>query len=92
MPAIKEKAFELIEKMPDDKVVYIVNIMENLDSLFNGTEPDEEKMQAYEMCIRDSNVAVHGSEQIRINQDKRGCMAWKKRRLKSFWNSADLRN
>ena len=26
MPAIKEKAFELIEKMPDDKVVYIVNI------------------------------------------------------------------
>ncbi|MBS6763797.1 MAG: hypothetical protein KH304_09505 [Clostridium sp.] len=48
MPAIKEKAFELIEKMPDDKVVYIVNIMENLDSLFNGTEPDEEKMQTYE--------------------------------------------
>ena len=48
MSAIKEKAFELIEKMPDDKVVYIVNIMENLDSLFNGTEPDEEKMQAYE--------------------------------------------
>ena len=34
--------------MPDDKVVYIVNIMENLDSLFNGTEPDEEKMQAYD--------------------------------------------
>lgn len=48
MTAIKEKAFELIERLPDDKVVYIVNIMRDLDSLFNGTEPNDEKMLAYE--------------------------------------------
>lgn len=48
MTAIKGNAYELIEKLSDDKVVYIVNIMKDLDSLFNGAEPDDEKMQAYE--------------------------------------------
>lgn len=48
MTAIKEKAVKLIEKLPDDKIVYIVNIMEDLAILFHDTQDDKQRLQAYE--------------------------------------------
>lgn len=50
MTAIKEQAIRLIEKIPDEQVVYIVNILKNIDKL-NGSKEDELKksMEAYQI-------------------------------------------
>ena len=34
MTAMREEAFELLEKMPEDKLVFIIQIMQGVNSLF----------------------------------------------------------
>ena len=35
MTAMREEAFELLEKMPEDKLVFIIQIMQGVNSLYN---------------------------------------------------------
>ena len=36
MTAMREEAFELLEKMPEDKLVFIIQIMQGVNSLYNS--------------------------------------------------------
>lgn len=38
MTVIKEQAIELIKRLPDDKVFYVVNILEGLEGLYSSEE------------------------------------------------------
>ena len=33
---MREEAFELLEKMPEDKLVFIIQIMQGVNSLYNS--------------------------------------------------------
>ena len=36
MTAMREEAFELLEQMPEDKLVFIIQIMQGVNSLYNS--------------------------------------------------------
>lgn len=44
MTQMKEKAVEMIQRMPDEKMFYVVNILQNLEAM--STNKDMEKEQA----------------------------------------------
>lgn len=35
MTAVKERAVQIIENMPEDEILYVLNILENINSLTN---------------------------------------------------------
>lgn len=43
MPAMREEAFELLEKMPEDKLVFIIQIMQGVNSLYNSGAVESKK-------------------------------------------------
>ena len=40
MTRIREKTLAMIEKLPDDKIVYIFNILQNIEALSNNSFSD----------------------------------------------------
>lgn len=56
MTAIQEKAFEMIKQLPEDKVYYIVKMLEGVEGLFPGMVANVEsaEQKAYEnlQCFR----------------------------------------
>ena len=43
MTALQEQAIEMIKKMPDEKIYYIVTILEGIEGLYSQSRPDETK-------------------------------------------------
>ena len=43
MTQIKKRAVEIIQRIPDDDMVYVVNILENLESLIKRQNIDKEQ-------------------------------------------------
>ena len=43
MTAMREEAFELLEKMPEDKLVFIIQIMQGVNSLYNSGAVESKK-------------------------------------------------
>lgn len=43
MMQIREKAFKMLERLPDEKMIYVFNILQNIEALFAdvGNEYDE---------------------------------------------------
>lgn len=56
MTVIKEQAIEMIKKLPDDKVIYIVNILEGLEGLYSGNE---------EQALSKSQMAYQALQRLR---------------------------
>lgn len=54
MTVIKEQAIELIKRLPDDKVFYVVNILEGLEGLFSENEGagETDSQKAYQNLQR----------------------------------------
>ena len=49
MTAMREEAFELLEKMPEDKPkVFIIQIMQGVNSLYNSGAVESKKDAFYE--------------------------------------------
>lgn len=48
MTAMREEAFELLEKMPEDKLVFIIQIMQGVNSLYNSGAVESKKDAFYE--------------------------------------------
>ena len=40
---MREEAFELLEKMPEDKLVFIIQIMQGVNSLYNSGAVESKK-------------------------------------------------
>lgn len=45
---MREEAFELLEKMPEDKLVFIIQIMQGVNSLYNSGAVESKKDAFYE--------------------------------------------
>lgn len=56
MTVIKEQAIEMIKKLPDDKVIYVVNILEGLEGLYAGNE---------EQALSKSQIAYQTLQHLR---------------------------
>lgn len=47
MTALRKDAMDLLERMPEDKLYFIIQIMEGVNGLY-GTEPERVREQAFE--------------------------------------------
>ena len=61
MTVIKEQAIEMIKKLPDDKVIYVVNILEGLEGLYSGNEEQALSKLAYQAL---QHLRRRGTEDI----------------------------
>lgn len=56
MTVIKEQAIEMIKRLPDDKVFYVVNILEGLEGLYDENQETgpSDSQRAYDsfQCLR----------------------------------------
>lgn len=53
MTRIKEKAVEMIQRMPDDNMFYVINILQNLEEMTARKDTDKERaMAAYQDILR----------------------------------------
>lgn len=43
MTAIRKEAIELLERVPEDKLIYIIKIMQGVNGLYNDTESERER-------------------------------------------------
>ena len=43
MTLIKEKAIEMIQRIPDDNMLYVINILKNLEAMSINKEKDKQK-------------------------------------------------
>lgn len=43
MTGIKEKAVEMIRRMPEDNMLYVINILQNLEAMTSDKEKDRER-------------------------------------------------
>lgn len=46
MTRIKERAVELIQRMPDDNMLYVINILKNLEEMAANKDSDREQAMA----------------------------------------------
>lgn len=46
MTLIKEKAVEMIQRMPDDNMFYVINILQNLEAMSMDKGKDRQKAKA----------------------------------------------
>lgn len=54
MTVIQERAFEIIKRLPDDKVYYVVKILEGIEGVSSQTDMDTktQEQKAYENLQR----------------------------------------
>lgn len=45
MTAVKEKAVQIIENMPDNEILYVLNILENINYLTSGNTRNADEMK-----------------------------------------------
>lgn len=51
MTLIKERAVEMIQRMPEDNMVYVINILQSLEAMSVDKENDKRKAQVALMDI-----------------------------------------
>ena len=47
MTRIKEKAVEMIQRMPDDDMFYVINILQNLEEMTAKKDTEREQVMAH---------------------------------------------
>ncbi|MDE7444689.1 MAG: dihydrodipicolinate reductase [Lachnospiraceae bacterium] len=53
MTRIKERAVEMIQRMPDDDMLYVINILQNLEEMTANKETDREQaMTAFQDILK----------------------------------------
>lgn len=45
MTVIKERAVEMIKRIPEDNMMYVINILQNLEAMSSNKEKDKQKAQ-----------------------------------------------
>lgn len=45
MTLIKESAIKMIQRMPEDNMLYVINILQNLEAMSTDKEKDRQKAQ-----------------------------------------------
>ena len=58
MTEIREKAMKMLEKLPDDKMIYVFNILQNIEALSSekDTSDMEERRDAFKTLMQYSGT------------------------------------
>ena len=74
MTAMREEAFELLEKMPEDKLVFIIQIMQGVNSLYNSSAVESKKdaFLRMEQIRKKGNVQDDDAELASYREEKYG--------------------
>ena len=74
MTAMREEAFELLEKMPEDKLVFIIQIMQGVNSLYNSGDVESKKdaFLRMEKIRKKGNVQDDDAELASDREEKYG--------------------
>ena len=70
---MREEAFELLEKMPEDKLVFIIQIMQGVNGLYNDS--NKERKDAFarlEQLRKKGTVTDDDAELASYMEDKYG--------------------
>jgi hypothetical protein len=51
MTQIKEKAFEMLQELPDDKVIYVIEILKGLIGLYGDAKIDTKDLAEPQMAL-----------------------------------------
>ncbi len=55
MTQMKERAVELIERMPDDNMFYVINILQNIEEMSSNRMTDKKQaMEALQNILKES--------------------------------------
>ena len=61
MTQMKERAVELIERMPDDNMFYVINILQNIEEMSsNRTTDKKQEMEALQNILKFSGRLLEG--------------------------------
>lgn len=56
MTQMKERAVELIERMPDDNMFYVINILQNIEEMSSNRMTDKKQaMEALQNILKESD-------------------------------------
>ncbi len=74
MTAIRKEAIEMLEKMPEDRVVYIWQILQGINGLYNNDDKRERKeaFDRLEQLRRKGTVIDEREELVSYRNEKYG--------------------
>ena len=73
MTSLRKDAFELLEKMPEDKLTFIIQIMQGLDGLYkNDKDEREQAFERLESMRRKADSLDYEAELAAFKEEKYG--------------------
>lgn len=73
MTALRQSAIKELEKLPEDKVVFILQIMQGVNSLYNDNQSErEEAFAKLEQLRRKGTVTDYDAELASYREEKYG--------------------
>ena len=64
MTAIRQTAFRELEKMPEDKVVFILQIMQGVNGLYTDNKPEREEAFAQLELLRKKGTVMDDDAEL----------------------------
>ncbi len=64
MTAIRQTAFRELEKMPEDKVVFILQIMQGVNGLYTDNKPEKEEAFAQLELLRKKGTVTDDDAEL----------------------------
>jgi hypothetical protein len=73
MTAIRQEAIKMLERMPEDKLGFVIQIMQGVDGLYNDGKPEREGAFArLEQLRRKGTVTDYDAELASYREEKYG--------------------
>jgi hypothetical protein len=73
MTALRQTAFMELEKLPEDKLNFVIQIMQGVNGLYGGAEPErEDAFERLEKLRKKGTVTDYGSELASYRDEKYG--------------------
>lgn len=69
MTAIRQTAFRELEKMPEDKVIFILQIMQGVNGLYTDNKPEREEAFAQLELLRKKGTVTDDDAELASYRD-----------------------
>ena len=73
MTAIRQEAIELLEKVPEDKLIFIIQIMQGVNGLYNNNQSEKkEAFEKLESLKKKGTITDYDAELVSYSELKYG--------------------
>ena len=72
MTAIRQEAIELLEKVPEDKLIFIIQIMQGVNGLNNNQSEKKEAFEKLESLKKKGTITDYDAELVSYRELKYG--------------------